>query len=1241
VFGPAKLAKEGLAREQVIQQLDEQAKIRNPDQVGAMAKAIAKARTVDGAIAAIRKDVPINNELLQKRLMEQGYVRPKEEPPKPKVAAPEPDMTGVPTDEEQAAQLREGLGAKGFDKRAGRGNREGGAVQIQPGETVVRTIDGKPVTGEVYQHGATLAVKFKMNGRDATENYSPEWVRGQGADRPIQNVPYAKDQFTKDFLKATNIKQAERVRALPTVLEKNYPGLMERVRIVAEQERNNMFRAGEDPNTFRQKLGFHGKYGSLMTALADAAKAQDELNRQQESGRYYASASQAKVNTAVARLQKILGEIMGEKSPVPDLAAEGLKGAVARENKEATPKPGPEAGFGLVPSPPKILENFVKRNVVPLLRNIKDTATATRDLIVNAVSPASSTKPNDVDILFASKGWKEKFMTQAAASMDHMRQEMDKLDHAQQIAFVDRIKRGQAQPNPDMEDLAKLLRRWDDQLYNEAKKFSPGLNYLDNHYRVLWKELPGAEELLNAKGQAGTSKEILQSKRPWRGNRGFLLKHTLEDMSEGIAKGGVPVSYNPVDMFLLHAQDVTKFIAANRAWGALKDSGSAEFVKIGSSPPPGFTKLDDAIARPYFKTDEGLLAKSGEWWVDSGVGRMLNNYLSRDWLRQGPAGAVGRALLDLKNATTAIELSVSPFHAVFETNEAVGSALGLAIAKMTQGKYREGAGEFLRTLPGTIPVVGGFVPKTGNMEALTLGRKMIEFAKAPEDFKAQYPEAFADLKKKYPDFEGMVNDLFAGGGQVAMHENYHIQAAKGLREAMANNDPLGAAMRAVPAALQTALRPIFDVYIPRLKVGTWAREYAFELERRAPELEKGTITRGQLARQTWSFVEDRFGELNWDNLYWNRTFKSALQLAFRSVTWKLGNIRAFGKAIKDTGYELGYNWYKDTAGGEMVRALPKGPRAVLEQFRNAPAGATTRPRVTLPMAWAVGMVGITTVQASILSKIFTGKYPWQLSTSPMDLVKNLTYPRISKEDSSQRVNIPTYWKDAVHLIKSPYDYVKSSMTGEFGRLIETWTNKDFYGREVAHPDDPVMKQAYDRFIHMIPVPFSWSSVSAAYQSGATRTQSALGMMGYTKAPYYVSHSRAEQMADELIRADLPMGSRTKEQYDKTIREKQAIQAVKRGDMTMDQAVDRGLVQQNRVKEAMAQSDESVLMYHFARLKPEDQLKVYKLAGTSERQQQDYRGQSMHDMIEEKIARSRTLSQDEKDQLSQQLEELGK
>src|SRR5581483_8780325 len=259
---------------------------------------------------------------------------------------------------------------------------------------------------------------------------------------------------------------------------------------------------------------------------------------------------------------------------------------------------------------------------------------------------------------------------------------------------------------------------------------------------------------------------------------------------------------------------------------------------------------------------------------------------------------------------------------------------------------------------------------------------------------------------------------------------------------------------------------------------------------------------------------------------------------------------------------------------------------------------------------------ITAIQSSIISKVTTGKYPWELAENAADLVKQLAFPRIDAKDPSQRVSIPTYWKDAVHLAHSPSDYVKSSMTGEVGRLLDAWNNKDFYGTEVYHPDDPVWKKGVDVLEHTVPLPFGVQSFLAARKSGETPVKSALGLGGFTKAPYYVSHTPAEIKASELMRAQLPQGSRTREEFDKATKERQAVAAIKRGETTLPSAVADGMIDRRRAKFVRAKVQESALEYTVSRLGAADAMRVYEKASGDERK-------SLKRIVQNKIANSKT------------------
>jgi hypothetical protein len=925
------------------------------------------------------------------------------------------------------------------------------------------------------------------------------------------------------------------------------------------------------------------------------------------------------------------------------------KAAISERGKFSGEQPeflgGEKMYAGLAPAF-EVLDKFYEKDLKPALKGGAEVAGALAKGIINVFSPATRASSEGVDTLFRSKGEKEKFISKVSGFLNAQGQIFHNMTNQQRLDFVDRIKRGQKQPNKGLQQAADGMRRWDDSLYDEIVKYKPDLPYLENHLRVLWKTIPGSPEAFKGmldqlplpqrndfftrfqKGQAqptadlqkiadafkgwdlnqaeiealkrgrGLSESQLMSKRPWRGSQGFAKRHVLDDMSEGIALGGVPVTTDPFRMFMMSVEDGMKFVAANRAWDGLKKLGKVKFVQRGQRPPEGYQRIEDSIAKAYFRTPEGLQTSTGEWWVDGGEARMINNYLSRDMIRNNP---VGRAALAVKNISTAVELGLSPFHAVFETNEVMGSRMALGLRQILHGdRPIEGlrnVAEGLLVEPITAlqeahflqPLVRrlGIRPHRGSTVAL--GEAAIRYARNAAEFKAADPDTYNWFVKNYPSAHELIDLLFTGGGQLEMHQDYRYKAQAGLREAMKEGNYAGAILRLLPAANDFAMKPLFETYIPRLKVGTFLREFSFELERNSDKIAKGEVTRDALARKSWAFVEDRFGELNWDNLFWNRTFKSSMQLLFRSVTWKLGNVRGFGKAGRDIATETA------EAGKYVANLLG------IDRF-----GKGRKPELTMPMAWVLGITAVTGMQAAIITKVSTGKYPWELAKTPYDLYRNLVFPRIDPQDESQRVSIPTYWRDLVHAThdwgKGLPNYIRTSMTGEIGRLMDVWDNKDFYGVEVYHPDDPEYKKVYDAVKHLIPLPFGFSSYVAAHQTGATGARAAAGFMGFTKAPYYVSYTPAEKMAFDLIRNQMPIGSRTKEEFQRGVNERIAVDSMKRGEMTMKDARDKGLVSRERVDRVRRREHETPLQHAVNSLHAADSVKILAQSNPEERKQ---------------------------------------
>lgn len=752
--------------------------------------------------------------------------------------------------------------------------------------------------------------------------------------------------------------------------------------------------------------------------------------------------------------------------------------------------------------------------------------------VIALLAPRSLVARPALDELMKMKGQRDKLEFVLESGLIKLEKAFDKMPMEEKVAFVDNIKLGKPQATPDLDKVASMMRTVEDQHWAMAKVYKPSLAYKENHFRVMWKVIPGSD---SAKGGFHGL-----FKRPFQGSQGWAKKSTLVDMSEGIEKGGVPYSFNPVTMWRNSIMDMQKFITARRMWESMKKMGFVKFVRVGGSAPANMIALEDSIAHVYFplvpedlKDDaklkeimdgmqlERIAVEIGKYYVDANVGRVLNNFLGPDYIRQS---AIGGNLLAFKNLTTGIELSLSPFHAAYVSLMAGSSSIGLGLQKIAnRGVIQADGGAFL---DGLKDMAYGAVPLAAPVRLANIGAQAIKLVSHQEFINTK---AGQDFIKHFPDAKELIDDLFTGGGKLAIHQDYKITSLKaftqGIRDftdaknsfkvAQANGNTAlmqkyavemaknawAEVIHALPSVNQWIMKFLFEIYIPRLKVGAFLKEYSNDLVARRDQLESGRLTRAQLARDTWDSIERRFGEMNFDNLFWNRNFKTANQLLFRSVTWKLGALQNIGGAGTGTIADLKIA-YED-------KALPKLNRNLAMLF---------------------GLALMVTVFAEVTQKLLNGHHLGQRNDGQFDthlLMKDMLDPRYDKHDN--RLFFNTHLKDWAHLAHSPWGFLSNSLSGMIGRAIEDWNNKDFFNTQIHDPKDPAGKQAFDLIRHMIPLPFMVTNQGQLKLQHAPLAVKALTAAGFTTpAPGYVNETPVLALAKEIMK-NKPYSNITKTQ----------------------------------------------------------------------------------------------------------------
>jgi hypothetical protein len=469
----------------------------------------------------------------------------------------------------------------------------------------------------------------------------------------------------------------------------------------------------------------------------------------------------------------------------------------------------------------------------------------------------------------------------------------------------------------------------------------------------------------------------------------------------------------------------------------------------------------------------------------------LNNYLSTDYIRQHP---LGHALMMAKNLTTAVELAVSPFHLFFEGIESMGSQLALGVQRFWNNGVRLGnGGELIKGMKemSTFIAAPYMVSRAGG--------SILRYAKNPNEF-LQTPRG-QQFIKEFPDAPRVVAQLFNGGLTWGVNRDYRFDPEQSLVEAYKTGNYVGAVLRAVPWINTMLMKPLFGALIPRLKWGFALQQYSQQMIDHQAAIADGDMTESQVVRDVVDTVENRFGEMNFDNIFWNNTFKSVMQLLFRSVTWKLGNWRGAVSAI----------------GPEMVQSFRDPLKAMREDYTRWKAGNNDGgnyhrageylPRIGNNQAWLIGVAFTTAFIGAVLSKTLSGKWPWEWVDEDRQKGQSLAgaialetvHPRTGRINEHtgkpERISLPTGMKDFEHAFRDPRSYAKSSMSGMAAKAIDTWENKDSFGNYVYDPHGKTYEQLRDIFGYNMPEPMSIKNLTDKYgaQDATSKTLRAAGI----------------------------------------------------------------------------------------------------------------------------------------------------
>jgi N12 class adenine-specific DNA methylase len=662
---------------------------------------------------------------------------------------------------------------------------------------------------------------------------------------------------------------------------------------------------------------------------------------------------------------------------------------------------------------------------------------------------------------------------QAAHALERVRAVVDQMPRAAQADFTHRMETGQRQATPQAQAVADMLRQIIDAW--TARVQSLGRGYLANavhdYMGHIWGNYPEwsaglpttlTQAEMEARARAG-------GKAPLLGRKAFLKQRTFPTQMDGINAGLIPVTWNPVDLQLLKLRELQKFYHGTTLADKMKVSGFVHWVPAGderAALASGQVKLDDRVFQPR-PAGAGNPAgfgrlEPGNWYAPEPVARIFNNYMSR--------GLAGQSVIydvtsGANNALNSLQLGLSGFHATFIALDTMISRTALGLQQLREGQIGKGA------------------------TSLLLGATPASVAKAVRDG-SKLRSAWLDPAGAAPEWRRLAEDLNAGGGRINMDQFYKTSASGAFFRSWSDvKNPASVIHQAAqmfrdePAALKKAVlvplriagriidtinEPLMGQLVPRAKLGVFA-----DLARNWHDSHPGASDAEHSAAMIkfWDSIDNRMGEMVYDNVFWNKTLKDIAFITTRSVGWNLGTVREIGGSVVDAGRAVA-----DIAGGRA-------------------------PQFTTRMAYTVALPMVTALYGAILTYLATGQSPQQM----MDYFFPPTGNQDPNSGEAERRSIPGYIKDVIEYTKAPVQTVLQKASPLMQTLQELYHNRDFYGGIIHDPDrDSGAVPAYADYLLNQAIPFSWRSWEKLHEKPAPMLDQALSFWGIQPAPKSVT-----------------------------------------------------------------------------------------------------------------------------------------
>lgn len=625
----------------------------------------------------------------------------------------------------------------------------------------------------------------------------------------------------------------------------------------------------------------------------------------------------------------------------------------------------------------------------------------------------------------------------------------NKAGEATQLRFLRDFEKGKTFIDNDLERVSKFYREWNKRIYEQDVKMGVEYEARDNYIYHLFED---GDKVADYFAQHYGAK--------W-GNPRFTKDRTFDFYDEAIKAGFKPRYTNPEDIMLArqHASDV-----ATMQVQSLRDMN-----KAGVAWRITEKNKDKPLGLPATQ----WRAPNGErYWVHDSAYAVLNNAFNTTslWSMKGIGGDMFRAAMWLKNTMVPVELALSLFHPLHVATIDNATAMVRATKATLSGKQSALSwmsdmvqAAFYKDLAKE---TAGQLASSFNLAEPSGGNRLLKV----------WQGKIADSELTAADKQAL-QYMIEGGFIPEMASQYKTKAIEKFTRAIQTGSALRTVWHAPWAALQLMQKPMFEVWIPGLKIASYLKDVQTAL-RTDPKLLGDDVARQLAFRKLAKSIDNRYGEMAYSTLFWNRWVKDIAVGNTLSLGWQLGFIREYGGGMMDVGQAL-------TTKGDVAQ---KAARGQLDK----PLFST-----------------FYTTQALLYGGLLT----WALSGQAPNELLDYTHPKTGEQNpdgTAARLNTMFYPREFVAVAKHIQhegiatgltDLVVSKSSGVVGAVAEWATGVNSFGKEIRDPDAPAYKQLEQTVMSTLIdlEPISLQAIRAGQPPG-------FALAGFSPAPKYITES---------------------------------------------------------------------------------------------------------------------------------------